>query len=407
MPADELYFRIEENVCVIRGPNYPREVRQKLMQPDRRDDFLAQLVDCLNCKSVTHPTGDDWFRFLGERLFERFHEDVRAAIRTVTVPRLRVFIEIEGRLTSLATAPWELTRFTKQTDPDTDLCLGTSETFTLTRVIKGSSPVTPPPSSTDGKLRVVFVNCGDLVDPHENLRGEEVAKAIKDYFPDAELWDGAEFMQFVDNVSQNKRDLGAVLQADIIHILAHGESRGGQVELALVEGGGNRSAGLIANALAGRCRVVILQSCSSAGAAEAILERGADAVIAMNYPVERDASITFINTLYQSILSGAPVDVAVQEGRRQVRGPKFSAAVGAPVLVARDTTQVTFNVRSGGNKIQQATAVDDQVPVPARPRTTGDILVTGVGAPSLPSYSSNVGGAKPVSALGLRTGEKL
>ena len=406
MPADELYFRIEENQCVIRGPNYPREVTQKLTQPGRRDDFLAQVVDCLNCKSVTHPAGDDWFRFLGERLFERFHEDVRAAIRTVTVPRLRVFIEVERSLSSLVTAPWELTRFTKQTDPDMDLCLGTSETFTLTRVIKAQRPPAPTDRNEDGKLRVVFVNCGEQVDPHENLRGEDVEKAIKDYFPNAEIWDGPAFMQFVDNVSQNKKNLGAVLQADIIHILAHGEERGGQVELGLVEGA-NRSAGLIANALAGRCRVVVLQSCSSARAAEVILEQGADAVIAMNYPVERDASITFINTLYQSILSGAPVDVAVQDGRRKVRASKFSAAVGAPVVYARDTTQVTFNVRSGGGKVQQATAVEEQVLAAPVPRATGDVLVTGGGPPTLPSYSSNIGGAKPLSALGLRTGEKV
>jgi CHAT domain-containing protein len=74
-------------------------------------------------------------------------------------------------------------------------------------------------------------------------------------------------------------------------------------------------------------RLVFLNACQGAtgsdveslgGVAAALANKGVAATLAMQFPITDQAAIEFAGKFYQRVAEGAPIDVAVQEGRRHL-----------------------------------------------------------------------------------------
>jgi len=89
-------------------------------------------------------------------------------------------------------------------------------------------------------------------------------------------------------------------------------------------------------------RLVFLNACQGAtgsdveklgGVAAALANKGVAATLAMQFPVTDQAAIEFSGKFYQRVAEGAPIDVAVQEGRRHLGVVKDNPVEwAAPVL---------------------------------------------------------------------------
>jgi CHAT domain len=92
-------------------------------------------------------------------------------------------------------------------------------------------------------------------------------------------------------------------------------------------------------------KFVFLQTCFSGRvdgnalfmAAEGILKAGVPAVLAMQYDIEREAADSFAHRVYQELLAGKAIDVAVVHGRNRLREGSVSPhsayrAFGTPVI---------------------------------------------------------------------------
>lgn len=88
-------------------------------------------------------------------------------------------------------------------------------------------------------------------------------------------------------------------------------------------------------------RLVVLNSCEGAvgdesdrfaGTAEAFVRKGIPAVVAMQFNIPDAAAVAFSKKFYQSITAGFPVDGAVAEARRAVRGDDHDVEWAIPVL---------------------------------------------------------------------------
>lgn len=92
-------------------------------------------------------------------------------------------------------------------------------------------------------------------------------------------------------------------------------------------------------------KFVFLQTCFSGRvdgnalfmAAEGILKAGVPAVLAMQYDIEREAADSFAQRVYQELLAGKAIDVAVVHGRNRLREGSVSPhspyrAFGTPVI---------------------------------------------------------------------------
>ena len=99
----------------------------------------------------------------------------------------------------------------------------------------------------------------------------------------------------------------------------------------------------------GHLRLVFFNSCDTArtdesgyrpfaGVAQALLQNGVPAVIAMQFPVSHPAATAFSARFYRALASGESLDAAVAEGRQAIRTQQpDSLEWGTPVLFVRTT----------------------------------------------------------------------
>jgi hypothetical protein len=91
-------------------------------------------------------------------------------------------------------------------------------------------------------------------------------------------------------------------------------------------------------------RLAVLNACEGArtaiqdpfaGAAQKLVQRGLPAVIAMQFEITDEASITFAHEFYNALADGYPVDAALSEARKAILGLGNDIEWGIPVLYMR------------------------------------------------------------------------
>jgi hypothetical protein len=91
-------------------------------------------------------------------------------------------------------------------------------------------------------------------------------------------------------------------------------------------------------------RLAVLNSCEGAragitdpysGTAQALVQQGIPAVVAMQFEITDDAAVVFSHALYEAIADGYPLDASMAEARKAVRNQPNATEWGTPVLYLR------------------------------------------------------------------------
>jgi hypothetical protein len=135
----------------------------------------------------------------------------------------------------------------------------------------------------------------------------------------------------------------------IVHFVGHsGVDATGEEGLVVLETSGGHSQTVSASSfralLAGRdLRLVFLNSCDSArpgrrgpfsGVAQALVQAGVPAVVAMQFPIRDDAAGALVGAFYRGLALSQPVDAALAEARKSVV-PFGGVAWATPVVFLR------------------------------------------------------------------------
>jgi hypothetical protein len=124
-------------------------------------------------------------------------------------------------------------------------------------------------------------------------------------------------------------------------------------------------------------RLAVLNACEGArpglndafaGAAQALVQQGIPAVVAMQFEISDAAAITFAGEFYDAVSQGHPIDTAVSATRKALFAKRFGAEWGTPVLYMRAPSGEVFSVSSArpvGKPTRQA------APPPTPPDSDG------------------------------------
>jgi hypothetical protein len=217
----------------------------------------------------------------------------------------------------LRVLPWELARIGNRwvfTDPENPCA----------RITQQFNPA-PPPEPDWWPLRVTVIvgaEAGDRVVKVEQEL-ENLYAALDKVGPDVEY----------DVIKQPRRGdflVGELerLRPHVLHFIGHGESDGGTGVLVMNDDQGrwDWTADDIVDTMPITPRIAALNACRSGDhqpqlgtwqVADAFIQRGAYAVLAMQGDIDGGAAATFSGGLYDALLENATLDVAVARGRRR------------------------------------------------------------------------------------------
>lgn len=221
--------------------------------------------------------------------------------------------------------------------------------------------------ATPGELRVVAATADAGGEYKLKLKAER--KVIEKALGETES-EGVKIklQSFVEHATLDKLAQALLAKADLFHFAGHGvftedaedeKAVGlkGYIVLAKDEGSDEPrllpAGDLAAMLQAAGVRVVLLGACETGrrdgvspwtGVAPALVERGAPAVVAMQYEIEDDAAITFSKMFYTSLAAGLSLDEAVTAGRLAIERESAADEVewGVPVLYMRSPDGVIF-----------------------------------------------------------------
>jgi hypothetical protein len=345
MPVDELHVQLGIDKVIILAPG-GTEPKPYPFTPlgEQEISLLRHMRECLCAANDKHPL-DDWFDFLAGQLQKAIRDVVLDQLKTAPLPLLRVILKRPAKPTAqeqvLQEAPWELLRHQGR---DGEVVLGTNPRVAVTRLVEVPTAYAELGPSPGDKLRVLLVvGKNDGAD----LGGPGVAATIeKQIGATVEVWDGTTFRKCHTDLKHGNDTPETSMRFDVIHILAHGgdgKKSAGVVEVEIDEY--NRmTAKELAYVAKGRCRAVVLQSCSTSGAAPEFLSAGPEAVVAMSWDIQIEPSKHFIAAMYRSLAQGNALDVAVQAGRRNLDADGRMSAAGAPILYARTPAPIVLTL---------------------------------------------------------------
>lgn len=287
--------------------------------------------------------------------------------------RLRVRLQFDlddPTIARIAELPWELLYDTKQRT-----FLVQSSDITVVRGLSTlKSGTTTDMKPITGPIRVLLA----MADPERtlNLKAES-AKIMKELDAlverqasatgvrreiEAEFLEDATFAQLEEKL--DKEDF------HIIHFMGHGDfDAAHQGQLRFNDEW--RSAKDLALVLRNEknTRLVTLNACRTAessgapgvdpfaGVAQALVNAGIPAVIAMQFPVSDKAAIAFSSRLYSELGAGKSIEEAVDAGRRAIVGQSKGIEWATPVLFLQETVSFEMAAR----------------PVPAAAAPTADV----------------------------------
>ena len=302
----ETYRHVADAVLLM--TRTPREFGQWLFESVFRDEVLVNLRSSLTIAQATHHS----------RL------------------RIRLNLSDAGELVAL---PWEYLF-----DPKTNRFFCLSVDTPLVRSLNVPSRIAP--LAVKRPLRVLVMIAGPIDLPKLDVEQEwrQMEDALADLRKTRQV--------IVERV--NTPTLAALQDAlrlqdyHIFHFIGH-SSVDEQTQLGTlmfedsdrysVSINGERLATILHDARS--LRLAVLNSCSSArvdtvdpftGVGQMLLQQGIPAVIAMQYDITDQASLTLSHTFYKALASGYPVDAALAEARKAIVAHSDNVEWGTPVL---------------------------------------------------------------------------
>lgn len=258
--------------------------------------------------------------------------------------RLLVHLDPESRSRAfLSTVPWEWLYWREKQD-----FLSLNRRTPVLRFVEVDA--VPPPEAKVEKLRVLILTSEHEPSPAIRLECSKIQEALaKNRRIEVEVQNGVSLTSL--------RESFAGEGFEVIHFIGHGLYARAQAsaQLVLEEPNGRRyvlSGEDLAQTLRdfGHLRLVFFNSCDTArtdesgyrpfaGVAQALLQNGVPAVIAMQFPISHPAATAFSARFYRALASGESLDAAVAEGRQAIRTQQpDSLEWGTPVLFVRTTT---------------------------------------------------------------------
>lgn len=212
------------------------------------------------------------------------------------------------------------------------------------------------PARAKGPLRVLVVDSAPT--DQRQLITESERRDLRHALEEQDLAQ----VESVTNPSRAAlRELLRTIRPHILHFIGHGSFDSGEGEGYLCLADEHlRTDPLYAEELAElvkdfEVRLVFLNSCRTAqfprrngqdpwgSIAAALLRKGIPAVIAMQFPISNNGAVAFSRGFYRSVAAGDPVDVAVVEGRVQLRD-EAPWEWGIPVLYLNTPTGDLFDL---------------------------------------------------------------
>ncbi|MCS6872250.1 MAG: CHAT domain-containing protein [Anaerolineae bacterium] len=267
-----------------------------------------------------------------ERLFEE-----SLSIAKANGERLRLQLSFEAGAAELANLPWEFLHY-----PRGDYFLCSHVDLVLSRYFARHSRQTLRP---DGTLRLLVAvskptDLGPVLEPRVI---ESIQRLSEAYPVQVEVLHKATVAAFTERMQ--------TFQPHVLHFIGHGtfNPETGSGEVALLKP--DETADWCSDSdfadwcsLSGALpRLVFLHLCeggradwreSFGGLAPRLVQKGVQAVVAMQYPITNMAAIDFSRIFYEALVRGEPLDYAVQLGRQAFTTMRQHSVrtFGTPVL---------------------------------------------------------------------------
>lgn len=227
------------------------------------------------------------------------------------------------------------------------------------------------------KLRI-----GIAIAAPSDLGGVKYDRVLAQIQAIAQAWSDVELLPIVENATSASIDQLLAQKPHIFHFIGHGRFNGGKPQVALVDeilGEADWCESQNFAELFNRYSdcVVILQTCESAtlssedsfvGIASDLVQQAVPIVVAMQYEIKNVTAQRFVEAFYRHLFSGDPVDVAVQEGRREIgmktayRNREFAT----PVMYVRAHRLFRLPMSNSTETASKTPAVGVTVPGPFR-----------------------------------------
>jgi hypothetical protein len=266
-----------------------------------------------------------------ERLFEEALRQAQA-----DGERLRLQLSFEAGAAELANLPWEFLHYPRE---NCFLCSRTD--IVLSRFMPRHARKT---LRTEGTLRLLIAvskpsDLGPVLEPRVI---ESIQRLSEAYPVQVDVLRETTVAAFTERMRTFK--------PHVLHFIGHGnfdvETSSGQIALLKADGTADWCSD---SDFADWCslselpRVVFLHLCeggradlrdSFGGLAPRLVQKGVQAVVAMQYPITNMAAIDFSRVFYQALADGEPLDYAVQRGRQALMTMRQHAAraFGTPTL---------------------------------------------------------------------------
>jgi hypothetical protein len=281
--------------------------------------------------------GQYLYRLLFDTDIEKLYEETLKAAKA-NGERLRLQLSFEPKAADLANLPWEYLYYPQ----GGGYFMCSHVDLVLSRFMPRESRQT---LRVEGTLRLlVAVSKPSDLNPVLEPRVIESIQRLAEAYPvQVDVLRKATVAAFTERIK--------TFQPHVLHFIGHGafnmETSNGEIALLKADDTADWCSD---NDFADWCslagvlpRLIFLHLCeggrgdlreSFGGLAPRLVQKGAQAVVAMQYPITNMAAIDFSRTFYEALVKGEPLDYAVQLGRAEFIGKRQHSVrvFGTPVL---------------------------------------------------------------------------
>ncbi|MEW6030609.1 MAG: CHAT domain-containing protein [Chloroflexota bacterium] len=317
------------------------------------EDFFIQIG---HTRSFEPPQVRKMHEF-GQALFEAvFRGEVRDRLRASLSEAgqqgagLRIRLRLSG-VPELGNLPWEFIY-----DPSLNRFLALSVETPLVRYLETSQAIQP--LTVQPPLRILTMICGPKDFP--KLDVEREWENLRESVQSLQAGGLVHLHRLTPPTLPALQQQLRREQYHIFHFVGHGvfskRDQDGFLLLENEQGGGHRlSARDLGTLLHDHrpLRLVVLNACEGAraalddqfaGTAQSLIQQGIPAVIAMQFRITDQASITLAHEFYGALADGYPVDAALTEARKAIKTQGNELEWGTPVLYMRSPDGRIFDV---------------------------------------------------------------
>lgn len=265
---------------------------------------------------------------------------------------LRIRLRLDAGVLDLAVLPWEFLFA-----PDLERFLALSDLTPIVRYIELDRPVQPLRAHLPLTIVAVISNPSDANPLAVESEWRRLQEAL-----DPLIQRGVITLERLEAATltalQARLRRGSV---DLLHFVGHGSFDAQSNTGGLVFEKGNGRAEMVTAETLGMLlhdhealRLIFLNACEGAqggrsdpfaGVAQRLVQQGAPAVLAMQFPVTDVAAIALSQVFYQALADGLPADTALSQARKAIRAAGNDREWATPVLFSRSDDNRLFDLR--------------------------------------------------------------